>query len=82
MTRTTRNIEPLGRQDAVRVFMDDRDNWSWLYLHFAREQVAAEENGQGNSAWSYYLLEGMKAIDRKDVAGIESAICELNKLAQ
>ena len=81
MTRRTRYIEPLGRQDAVRVFQEDRENLDWLFCHFARELTAASENGQGESAWAYYLLDGMKAIGRKDLAALDTALEQLQKLA-
>lgn len=81
MTRRTRYIEPLARRDAVRVFQEDRENWNWLFCHFARELTAASENGLGDSAWAYYLLDGMKAIGRKDADALDAALEQLQKLA-
>ena len=75
------HITPLPRGQAVRVFLDDRDN-DWLFFHLMREYVGARDEGQGESLWAWYLRKAMVCIKSKDEEGLEAAMVELAKLAE
>lgn len=75
------HITPLPRGQAVRVFLDDRDN-GWLFFHLMREYVGARDEGQGDSIWAHYLRRAMVCVKTDDRAGLESALVELVKIAE
>ena len=81
MPQRSRFVEPLPRKDAARVLLEDRDNWTWEYLHLAREWVAAIDAGQAESAWAAALLSAMRAIRRQDSGAFEVALDTIVKIA-
>ena len=77
----TNHIVPLPRGQAVRVFLDDREN-GWLFFHLMREYIGARDEGQGDSVWAYYLRKAMACIQSRDRDGLEAAMVELVKMGE
>ena len=75
------HITPLPKPQAVRVFLDDREN-GWLFFHLMREYIGARDEGHGESLWAFYLRRAMVCIKTKDEKGLEESILELVKLSE
>lgn len=75
------HIDPLPRGQAVRVFLDDREN-GWLFFHLMREYIGARDVGQGESLWAHYLRKAMACIQSKDQDGLEATMVEFVKMGE